>query len=191
MNSQQRLREPLAVQPGIRELDQRRAGCRLEVWARRAFYHTWRMLPTWCQDLAVRIAAPKVTMGACAVIVDGRGRVLLAHHTYRARPWGLPGGLIGSGEQPAAGLERELHEELGVLVQVGPVLSAEKHPRTHQLTLYYRAALPGTPREDGIEIDELRYVAPEEVTALLGDEADVCLRCMQVYGEVSPVGGAG
>jgi ADP-ribose pyrophosphatase YjhB (NUDIX family) len=176
---QQRITRRMAGSAALREVAPRLAATGLKLMLRRAFYQTWRVLPRWCQRLAVRLAAPKVTLGACAVILDGRGRVLLAHHTYRARPWGLPGGFVSTGEQPAAGLERELREELGVSAQVGPVLSAETCPASHQLTIYYRATLLGTPREDGIEIDGFRYAAPEEVSTLLGDDADTCLRCMQ------------
>jgi ADP-ribose pyrophosphatase YjhB (NUDIX family) len=155
---------------------------RLKTSLRRAFYQTWRRLPLRCQRLAVRIAAPKVTMGACAVILDGRGRVLLAHHTYRTHPWGLPGGLVSASEQPSAGLARELREELGVQAQVGPVLSAETNAASHQIVLYYRATLLGAPHEDGVEIDGFRYAAPEELPTLLGDDADTCLHCMQPPG---------
>ena len=159
---------------------------RMKIWLWRSFYQSWRILPHSCQRLAVRIAAPKVTLGACAVILDDRGRVLLAHHTYRERPWGLPGGFVNSSEQPDAGLSRELREELGVEAQVGPVLSAETNPTTHQLTLYYRATLLGRPREDGIEIDGLRFAAPEEVPTLLGDDALTCLQCMQGDRFINP-----
>jgi ADP-ribose pyrophosphatase YjhB (NUDIX family) len=162
-----------------REVARPQPAPRLKTWLRRAFYHTWRALPLWCQRLAVRIAAPKVTMGACAVILDSSGRVLLAHHTYRAHPWGLPGGLVSPQEQPSAGLARELREELGVQAQVGPVLTAQTDPAAHQITLYYRATLLGTPHEDGVEIDGFRYATPEEVSMLLGGDADTCLQCMQ------------
>ncbi len=164
---QQRAAAPRATRPDRREV------------AHRAFLRLWRALPLRWQRLAVRIAAPKVTMGACAIILDGRGRVLLAHHTYRKRPWGLPGGLVGYNEQPSDGLARELREELGVQAQVGPVLSAETNAATHQLTLYFRATLLGAPHEDGIEIDGFHYAAPEEISSLLGEEASICLRCMQ------------
>jgi 8-oxo-dGTP diphosphatase len=175
LHSEQRAQEP-------REAARLQAAPRLKTSLRRAFYQTWRLLPLWSQRLAVRVAAPKVTMGACAVILDGRGRVLLAHHTYRAHPWGLPGGLVSPSEQPSAGLARELREELGVQARVGPVLSAETNAASHQIILYYRATLLGTPHEDGVEIDGFRYAAPEEVPTLLGSDADTCLHCMQPPG---------
>jgi 8-oxo-dGTP diphosphatase len=113
------------------------------------------------------VGSPKVTLGVCAVIRDARGHVLLAHHTYRRRAWGLPGGLAGTGEQPEAALARELREELGVRAMIGPVLHVELCRATSHLTLYYEVTIAGTPRGDGVEIDRLRYVAPDEVAALL------------------------
>jgi ADP-ribose pyrophosphatase YjhB (NUDIX family) len=175
-------RQPTPAPRVYRPQPARRATSGLKTQLRRAFYHGWRVLPRRWQRLAVRIAAPKATTGACAIILDGQGRVLLAHHTYRGRAWGLPGGFVSTREQPAAGLARELHEELGVQAQVGQVLSAQTNKAAHQLTLYYRATLLGTPHEDGIEIDGFRYATPEEVSTLLGDDADICLRCMQGEG---------
>lgn len=177
---QERITGRLTGRTELREVAARQEDAGVKRLAKQAFYQTWRLLPGWLQRLAVRVAAPKVTLGACAVIQDARGRVLLAHHTYRARPWGLPGGFVSTGEQPGTGLARELREELGVLAQVGPVLSAETDPASHQLTLYYRVTIQGTPREDGIEIDGFRYAAPEEVPALLGQDAGSCLQYMQM-----------
>src|SRR6202162_2841201 len=76
-------------------------------------YRFWRYLPARAQQVLLFIGAPKVSMGAAAVISDGQGRILLAHHTYRNRPWALPGGLVGHREQPPEALEREIGEELG------------------------------------------------------------------------------
>lgn len=48
---------------------------------------------------------------------DEEGRVLLCQLTYKAE-WDLPGGVIEVGEAPAAGLVREIQEELGITVEV-------------------------------------------------------------------------
>jgi hypothetical protein len=53
---------------------------------------------------------------------DETGRVLLCQLTYK-REWDLPGGVVEVGEAPAAGLAREIREELGVEVEVGELLT--------------------------------------------------------------------
>lgn len=132
----------------------------------------WRVLPTWMKLLVVRLKTPRLSVGICALVLDERGRLLVAHHTYRRQPWGLPGGLIGRGEHPDAALGRELREELGVEVSVGPVICAETWPPGKHLTLYYAVALHGAPVADGIEIDGFRYVTSDEARFLLGPAAD-------------------
>lgn len=54
---------------------------------------------------------------AQGLLRDPAGRVLLCRLTYKAE-WDLPGGVVEVGESPAAGLVREIHEELGIEVQV-------------------------------------------------------------------------
>ena len=134
---------------------------------RRLLYRVWRLLPPLGQRLAYRVAAPSVSLGACALIRDARGRVLVAHHTYRRQAWGLPGGLVGTHEQPDAALARELREELGITARIGPLLHAAIDVR--HLTLYYGATITGTPCPDGVEIDQLRYVTAAELASLVGE----------------------
>jgi 8-oxo-dGTP pyrophosphatase MutT (NUDIX family) len=50
-------------------------------------------------------------------LTDESGRVLLCRLTYKPE-WDLPGGVVEVGESPAAGLVRELQEELGITVTV-------------------------------------------------------------------------
>ena len=50
-----------------------------------------------------------------AVIKDDQGRVLLARE--RSGDWELPGGGLDHGEDPRAGLEREVAEETGFKVE--------------------------------------------------------------------------
>lgn len=134
----------------------------------------WALLPAWGQRLAVRFCAPKVSLGACAVIRDSRGRVLIAYHPYR-RAWGLPGGFVEHGEQPDVALRREIGEELGVTASIGPLLGAHAAPDIQHLTLYYAATIAATPRADGVEIEALRYVPEDELPLLMDRTALVWL----------------
>lgn len=158
---------------------ERSGGARWRELARKIFYGAWRLLPGWAQALAFRLGAPKVSMGAVAVIRDARGRILLAHHTYRQRAWGLPGGLVNRHEQPADAVARELREELGVAAVVGSLLHAETCAPNNHLTLYYLATIDSHPLLDGVEIDGFCYAVPDDVAVLMGEESTAWLASLR------------
>ena len=56
-----------------------------------------------------------------------RDRILLCRLTYKSE-WDLPGGVVEVGEAPAAGLAREIREELGVSIEVGDLLTVNWLP---------------------------------------------------------------
>ena len=58
---------------------------------------------------------------SCKGIVFEDGRVWLRQN--ERGEWELPGGKLDPGEQPAETVAREMHEELGVIVEVGQPVS--------------------------------------------------------------------
>lgn len=69
----------------------------------------------------------RFSMGVAGVVFDGEGRLLLAEHVYHPLvPWGIPGGSVDTGEDPAVALAREFYEELAMRVQVTEPLLVEK-----------------------------------------------------------------
>ncbi len=93
------------------------------------------------------------------------GRVLFQRATLDPTRifWFLPGGRAEIGESAQETLEREMIEELGEKVQVGPLLyvvenffaDTQKH---HELGLYFAMSLP----TDSFYIREMRTVVREE-----------------------------
>lgn len=109
-----------------------------------------------------------------AVIWDGR-RVLLER---RGQPpgqgrWALPGGLIELGETAAAALRREVGEECGIEIEVGPLLGlyepiqrdADGRVRYHYTILDFLAYYRGGELRPGDDAAEVRWVEPDDLTA--------------------------
>jgi ADP-ribose pyrophosphatase YjhB (NUDIX family) len=68
-------------------------------------------------------------LGVGAVVVTPEGRVVLVKRAREplAGRWSLPGGVIELGETIASGISREILEETGLLVDVGPVVEVVEH----------------------------------------------------------------
>ena len=102
-----------------------------------------------------------------AAITDVRGRILLARRTDGrdlAGLWEFPGGKREADESPEAALVRELQEELGITVKVGPPLInvPQQYPdKRLRLDVRHVVAWQGTPR--GIEGQALAWVAPDKL----------------------------
>jgi ADP-ribose pyrophosphatase YjhB (NUDIX family) len=107
---------------------------------------------------------------ACALVVDERGRVLLARRAVEPDLglWDLPGGFLEEGEHPLVGLRRELLEETAL--EVEPLEFFGAWPDTYgaegsdwALNLVWTArVLGGEPRPDD-DVSELRWFAADEL----------------------------
>ena len=74
-------------------------------------------------------AHPVVGVGA-VVVRDGRALIVRRAHEPRKGEWSLPGGLLDLGESLVDAARREVKEETGLDVEVGPMI--ETFDRVHR-----------------------------------------------------------
>ncbi|HXH84652.1 MAG TPA: NUDIX hydrolase [Candidatus Tectomicrobia bacterium] len=113
---------------------------------------------------------PIVGVGA-VVVLDGR--VVLVKRKYEplAGQWSLPGGTLEVGETLEAGVAREVLEETGLAVEVGPVievfdrilLDGERRVRYHFVLIDYLCRVIGGRLRAGSDVADVALASPEEV----------------------------
>jgi 8-oxo-dGTP diphosphatase len=106
--------------------------------------------------------------------VDGSDQVLFVRHAYGdRREWQLPGGGLGRGEDAAAAIGREIHEELGVELQELRALGEVQATGLHKVvTLHCFAARVDAAalRVRWGEIEEVRWASPGRPPQPLGKD---------------------
>lgn len=141
-------------------------GARLHI----ALLALYRRMPVKLRRLVVRFVSPSFTVGAICLIERDDGHVLLLRQTYRSN-WGLPGGLLKRGEDPAVAAAREVVEEVGLAIDVIGQPAVVVDPVPQRVDLIFRAR-PRTAhdvanvRPASPEIIEVRWFAPDELPEL-------------------------
>lgn len=112
----------------------------------------------WLMAGGVRLVVPSHRLGVALVAFNSEDELLLLRHVFHPDvPWGLPGGWLGRNESPTGGLIRELREETGLAVTVGPpVVVAHHQDPSHMVMVYLGWVQPG-PVTLSAEILEARW----------------------------------
>ena len=114
-------------------------------------------------------------VGVGAVIVSDEGEVLLVkrRHEPLAGQWSLPGGMLELGETLEAGVAREMLEETGLIVSVGPVVEVfdrillDETGRVcfHFVLIDYLCRVRGGVLEAGSDVEAAAFVAPADIAS--------------------------
>jgi 8-oxo-dGTP diphosphatase len=118
-------------------------------------------------------------LAAGGVVVRDDGRVAVIHRP-RYDDWSLPKGKLDPGESFEDGAVREVLEETGVrgriVVELEPTSYVDRKGRD-KLVRWYRMEFDAEPSEfaPNDEVDELRWLTPDEAGALLSYDHDRAL----------------
>lgn len=136
----------------------------------RLLLELYRRLPTLARRWAVRLIAPSFTVGAICIVERPDGHLLLLRQAYR-QGWGIPGGLLRRGEEPADAARREVYEEVGLAIELVGEPAVVVDPAPQRVDVIYRArpvslAAVAETRVRSAEVVEVAWFPPDQLPEL-------------------------
>lgn len=127
----------------------------------------WGMIPSSVRLRIIRSTQNRFTVSVAAIITNRDQKVLLLEHIFRPQKsgWGIPGGFLEPGEQPADAIRRELREETGIELTGLELLSVRTIKR--HVEILYRASSEDEPAVRSREILSVGWFGPGEMPAAM------------------------
>jgi len=110
---------------------------------------------------------------AGGLVVRDDGRVAVAHRP-RYDDWSFPKGKLDAGETWEQAALREVQEEIGLHCRLGDELPATEYrvPRGRKVVRYWRMRPESGEFSPNEEVDEVRWLSPDEALELLSYDHD-------------------
>jgi ADP-ribose pyrophosphatase YjhB (NUDIX family) len=118
----------------------------------------------------------RIAVGCSAAVLDARSETLLLIRRADNGRWSVPGGYMDPGESLTEACAREVQEETGLRVRVGPLLSVYSSPhilleypdgnRWQLVILYFAAEAIGGQLRPGDETTDVAFFSQAEIAAL-------------------------
>ena len=116
-------------------------------------------------------SAPVVGVGA-VVVKDGKALIVKRAHEPRKGEWSLPGGRVELGEALVDAVRREIKEETGLDIAVGPIVEVldrvhhrDGRVRYHFVIVDYLCTCTGGELCAGDDADDAAWVTSDEIEA--------------------------
>ena len=126
--------------------------------------------PVRWQRRFMSAANDRFLVGVTGLGIDAQGRVLLARHRFGAPEWRFLGGFLHPRERVEDALAREILEETGLVVEIGPILEVVTGYRWERVELVfaYRVISGSVALTD--EVAELRGFPATELPEVRADQ---------------------
>ena len=119
---------------------------------------------------------PRFLVGVVGLGVDPTGRVILARHRFGAPEWRFLGGFLSPRERLEDALAREVREETGIEIEVGPILEANQGYRWQRVELVYAYRPLGGTERLSEELVEVRAFDPGDLPDVRADQRGIIER---------------
>ena len=126
--------------------------------------------PVRWQRRFMTAAHDRFLVGVTGLGVDSDGKVLLARHRFGAPQWRFLGGFLHPRERVEDALTREIREETGLVVEVGPVLEVVTGYRWERVEIVFAYRVSSGSAALTSEILELRSFAPDALPEVRADQ---------------------
>lgn len=128
-------------------------------------------------ELAARMVQKPIIQVVGGVVVNSDGQILAcrrAPNQVMAGDWEFPGGKVDAGESNEQALKRELHEELGIEVDVGELIGSVEHQYSSMIVKLSFYSCKTEASDFSMRVhDEIRWVDEDEANQLNWLPADV------------------
>jgi 8-oxo-dGTP pyrophosphatase MutT (NUDIX family) len=136
----------------------------------------YNALPVLWQRRILDRTQSRFLVGVVGLGVDPNGHVILARHRFGAPEWRFLGGFLSPRERLEDALAREVREETGIEIEVGPILEANQGYRWQRVELVYAyRPLSGTERLSQ-ELVEVRAFDPADLPDVRADQRGIIER---------------
>lgn len=136
----------------------------------RALAVVFNAFPVRWQRRFMSAAHDRFLVGVTGLGVDEKGQVLLARHRFGAPQWRFLGGFLRPRERVEDALAREIREETGLVVEVGPVLEVVTGHRWQRVEIVFAYRVTAGTAILTSEIEELRSFTPAALPEVRADQ---------------------
>ena len=142
----------------------------------RALALLFNAIPVRWQRRILDRTQSRFLVGVVGLGVDPSGRVILARHRFGAPEWRFLGGFLHPRERLEDALAREIREETGIEIEVGPILEANQGYRWQRVELVYAYRPLGGTERLSEELVEVRAFDAADLPDVRADQRGIIER---------------